>query len=88
MEVKILKDEKDNLIMEVDNQTIAELLRVYLNKDEAVALAAWKRDNPDRPVLFEVKTKGKSAKKALEDAAAAIEKDTSKLADDFKKAVK
>jgi len=88
MEVKVIKDEKDNLIVELDNQTIAELLRTYLNEDDAVTLAAWKREHPDKPVIFEIKTKGKAAKKVLEDAVSAVEKDTDKLVEEFKKAVK
>jgi DNA-directed RNA polymerase subunit L len=88
MEVKIVKDEKDNLLIEIDNQTVAELLRVYLNKDDAVELAAWKREHSDKPVIFEIKTKGKTAKKALNDAIASIEKDTGKITDEFKKAIK
>ena len=78
MEVKILKEEKDNLIIETDNQTVAEVLRVYLNKDESVQLAAWKKNNSNKPAIFEIRTKGKTAKKALEDAASKIEKDTEK----------
>jgi DNA-directed RNA polymerase subunit L len=88
MEVKILKDEKENLVIELDNQTIAELLRVYLNKDEAVSLAVWKKEHPNKPVIFEIKTKGTSAKKALVDAVEAVDKDAAKLLEDFKKAVK
>lgn len=88
MEAKVLKDEKDNLVIEMDNQTIAELLRVYLNEDDSVKLAAWKRDHPDKPVVFEIRTSGKSAKKALEDASSKVEKDTSKYLEDFKKAFK
>ena len=88
MEVKILREEKDNIVLEIDNQTVAEILRVYLNEDDAVTMAAWKREHPDKPVLFELKTKGKSAKKAFEDAAAAVEKETEKILDDFKKAAK
>ena len=88
MEVKIIKEEKDNLVLELNNQTVAEILRVYLNEDSSVELAVWKREHPEKPVILEVKTKGKSAKKALEDAASAIEKDTEKYAEEFKKAVK
>jgi len=86
MEVNILKDEKDNLVMKVDNQTVVELLRVYLNKDSAVEMAGWKREDPNKPVVFEIKTKGKTAKKALGDAIAAVEKDTGKYLNEFKKA--
>lgn len=88
MEIKILKDEKDNLLVEMDNQTVAELLRVYLNKDDAVELAAWKRENPNKPVIFEIRTKGKSARKVLSDAISTVEKDTGKILDEFKKAAK
>jgi DNA-directed RNA polymerase subunit L len=88
MEVNVVKDEKDDLIVELDNQTVAEILRVYLNKDDSVSLAAWKREHPEKPVIFEIKTKGKSAKKALEDAAAHVQKETEKYLDEFKKAVK
>lgn len=88
MEVKIIKNEKDNILLEMDNQTVAELLRVHLNEDECVQMAAWKREHPDKPVIFEIKTKGKGAKKALEDAAAKIEKETEKILDEFKKSIK
>jgi len=86
MEVNIVKDEKDNLVVNVDNQTIAELLRVYLNKDSSVELGVWKRDDPNKPVTLEVKTSGKAAKKALSDAVAAAEKDINKYLAEFKKA--
>jgi len=88
MDVKIIKEEKDNLVLEISNQTVAEILRVYLNEDDSVQLAVWKREHPEKPVILEVKTKGKTAKKALEDAASQIEKDTEKYADEFKKALK
>ena len=88
MEVKILKDEKDNLVFELYNQTVAEILRVYLNNEDAFSLAAWKKDHPDKPVVFEIRTKGKAAKKVLEDAAEAIEKESNKYLEEFKKALK
>jgi DNA-directed RNA polymerase subunit L len=88
MEIKIIKEEKDHIIFETANQTIAELLRVYLNEDEAVELAAWKKDHPDKALTFELRTKGKTAKKAIADAISAIEKATDKYLDEFKKAIK
>jgi len=88
MEINVLKNEKDNILVEINNQTVAEILRVYLNEDSAVVMAAWKREHPDKPVHFEIKTKGKAAKKALEEAAAKIEKDTDKVLSEFKAAVK
>ena len=86
MEVNIIKDEKDHLILETDNQTIAEIVRVYLNKDSSVELAVWKKEYHEKPAIFEIKTSGKSAKKALADAISAVEKDTEKYLNEFKKA--
>lgn len=88
MEVKVLVDEKDKLVIEMDNQTVAELLRVYLNKEDAVELAAWRRENTDKPVKLEIRTKGKAAKKVFEDAVSAVEKDAAKISEEFKKAIK
>ncbi|MFH1358326.1 MAG: RpoL/Rpb11 RNA polymerase subunit family protein [archaeon] len=86
MEVKIIKDDKNDLEAEIDNQTIAELIRVYLNKDSSVKLGAWKKPHYSKPFILKVKTEGKSAKKALQDAIASVQKDLSKYKEEFKKA--
>ena len=85
MELKILRSEKDEIEVEVDSVTIVEILRVYLNKDSSVTFAAWKREHPTKNPILLVKTKGKSAKKAIGDAVASITKDLDKVEDDFKK---
>ena len=85
MEINILKSSKDEIEVELENLTIAEILRVYLNKDDNVSFAAWRRDHPtEKPVLL-VKTKAKTAKKAINDAVSSITKDLDKLESDFKK---
>jgi len=85
MDIKVLNSSKDEIEVEVESLTIVEILRVYLNKDSSVNLAVWKRKHPtENPVLL-VKTKGKSPKKAIDDAVKAATKDLDKLADDFKK---
>ncbi len=86
MEIKILKDEKNELKLQMDNLTIVELLRVYLNQDDSVKFAAWRREHPSKPPILEIKTAGKTAKKALQDAINRIEKDTDKILAEFKKA--
>jgi len=86
MDVKILKNEKQELIVEIGNLTIAEILRVYLNQDDSVKFAAWRREHPSKPAILNIKTSGKTAKKALQDAISAIEKDSSKLLQEFKRA--
>ena len=85
MEIKILKSSKDELEAELDSITIAEILRVYLNKDSGVSLAVWKREHPTKNPIILVRTKGKTAKKAVDDAVSAIVKDLDKLEADFKK---
>jgi DNA-directed RNA polymerase subunit L len=85
MELKILKDEKEDLEVQIDNQTVAELIRYYLNLDDAVELGAWKRDHYSKPIILKVVTKGKTAKKALQEAIAKAQKDLKKYGDDFKK---
>ncbi|MBU2562728.1 MAG: hypothetical protein KKF68_03650 [Nanoarchaeota archaeon] len=85
MEIKILKSSKDEIEIEFDNVTLAEILRVYLNKDSSVILAVWKREHPiENPILL-VKTKGKTAKKAVNDAVSLITKELDKLDSDFSK---
>ena len=85
MELNILKSLKNEIEVEFENLTIVEILRVYLNKDPSVKFAAWKRRHPtEKPILL-VKTKGKTAKKAINDAVSAIAKNLDKTESDFKK---
>ena len=85
MNINILKVEKEELEIEIDSITIAEILREYLNKDDDVKLAAWRREHPNKNPVLLVKTKGKTAKKAVVDAISQIEKESTKLLSDFKK---
>ncbi len=85
MEIKILKDTKEELEIQIDNQTIAELIRVYLNQDSAVKLGAWKKEHYSKPLKMKIISQGKSAKKALNDAIAKAQKDLKKYSDEFKK---
>jgi len=83
MKIDILRSSKDEIEMQVENLTIAELLRVYLNKDSSVTFAAWKREHPSEKTIFSVKAKGKTIKKAIGDAIVAIIKDLDKIEKDF-----
>jgi DNA-directed RNA polymerase subunit L len=85
MEVNVLKSEKDQIEIELGNVTIAEILRVYLNKDSSVDFAAWKRDHPTKNPVLAIKSKGKNPKKVVADAINAIVKDLDKVDSDFKK---
>lgn len=85
MELKILKDEKNEMEIEVDSLTIVELLREYLNKDNAVDFVAWKRDHPTKNPILKIITKGKTAKKAINEAISSITKELDKIEADFRK---
>ncbi len=84
MELKVINSSKDEIEVQVENLTLAELLRVYLNKDSSVTFAAWKREHPSEKPILKVKTKGKTVKKAINDAVGAAEKDLDKFEKDFK----
>jgi len=82
MEIKILKDEKNELDIEIGSLTIAEVLRVYLNKQGA-KLAAWRRDHPTKnPVLH---IEGDNPKKILKGAITMLEKEIDNVVNEFKK---
>ena len=82
MDIKILKDTKNELDIELDSLTIAEVLRVYLNKQGA-KLAAWKRDHPTKnPVLH---IEADNPKSLLKKAIKELEKEIDKIVDEFKK---
>lgn len=83
MEIKVSSQGKDSLDIEVNNLTIVELLRVYLQK-EGAKFAAWKREHPTKNPILHVE--GDNAKKLVEKAIAAIQKDIEKFSSDYKKA--
>ena len=83
MEVEILKEGKNEVEIGVDDVTVAEVLRVYLN-EQGIEFAAWRREHPSRPAVFKIQASGKTVKKAIGDAVSAIKKDL----DGIEKAVK
>jgi DNA-directed RNA polymerase subunit L len=87
MDMNILRESKEELEIEFPDITIAEILRVYLNKDSSVEFAAWKREHPTEKPKLLVKTKGKTASKAVKDAISAIDKELSKFSSEFKKMI-
>ncbi len=78
MNVEVVTAEKNDLEVKLDNLTVAEILRVYLNEG-GVEFAAWRREHPFKPLTLKVKTSGETAKKAVSDAVSAIKKDLDKL---------
>jgi len=82
MQIKILKQDKKQLDVEIDNLTIVELLRVYLNK-EGANLAAWRREHPTKPPVLHIEAD--NPKKLLQKAISAVTKDLDTATDEFKK---
>ena len=82
MEIKILKDEKNELDIELSSLTIAEILRVYLNK-EGVKLAAWRREDPAKSPILHIEDS--NPKKLLKKAISTIEKEVDAVVNEFKK---
>lgn len=85
MKANFLKDEKNDAEIELDNLTIAEILRVYLAEDENVNFVAWKREHPTKNPVLKIKTQGKTVRKALQDAVSRIGKEADKLVEEVKK---
>ncbi len=82
MEIKILKEEKGVLDIELSSLTMAEILRVYLNK-EGAKLAAWKKEHQtSNPVLH---IESDNPKKLLKAAIVSMEKEIDKTLEEFKK---
>jgi DNA-directed RNA polymerase subunit L len=86
MQINYVKDEKNEVEIEIESITLAEIIRVYLAKDNSVSFVAWKREHSTKFLVLKIMTDGKSARKALEDAISKIEKDLDKLQSEFKKA--
>lgn len=85
MDINVLKNEKEEIELEIQSLTLVEILRVYLNKDSSVTFAAWRREHPTKNPVLLVKTKSKTAKKAVNDAINSITKDLDKFEADVKK---
>jgi DNA-directed RNA polymerase subunit L len=82
MEIKIIHEDKGLIDLEIDNLTIVELLRVYLNKQD-IKMAAWKREHPTKnPVL---RVEADNAKKVVLRAVDAIQKDLESFVTEYKR---
>ena len=84
MNIEVVKNLKDEMELKIDNLTIAEILRVYLYEHGA-DFAAWRREHPSKPLVFNIKSKDKTARKAIADSVSAIKKDCDALLKAVKK---
>ena len=83
MEIEIIKKEKNEIELKIDNITIAEILRVYLNK-QGVDFAAWRREHPSKPIIMLIKS-SKNVNKEVSGAIEVIKEDLSKIVSLVKK---
>jgi len=88
MEIKIIKNEKKAIEIELDNLTVAELLRDMLWLDKDTEIAAWHREHYTKNPHLILHTKSKDAKKVLLDTIEKIKKMNAELSSEFKKAFK
>lgn len=83
MNIEIVKEDKNEIELKIDNVTVAEILRIYLN-EQGVEFAAWRREHPSRPVLMKIKHSG-NIKKVVSDSVNAVKKECDALVAGLKK---
>ncbi len=84
MNIEILKHDKNDIELKIDNPTIAEIMRVYLY-NQGIEFAAWKKEHPTKPLIMKIQSSGKTVKKTISDAVAAVKKDLDKISAAIKK---
>ncbi len=91
MKVVVLKDEKNLLELKIEGErhSFPALLKSRLLLDKDVVFVSYSLDHPnDYFCKFILKTKSKSAKKALEEAVKSVEDDFEEFSAKLKKAFK
>ena len=78
MNIEVLKNDKNDVELKVDNLTIAEILRVYMYQ-QGIDFAAWRREHPSKPLIFKMENSGDSVKKVVGNAVSAIKDDCDKI---------
>lgn len=84
MNINVTKSEKNELELEIDNLTVAEVIRAYLYQ-EGADFAAWRREHPSKPIVMKIQSSEKTVKKAISDAVDALKKDCDKMLSEIKK---
>ncbi|MGV8142347.1 MAG: hypothetical protein ACP5NS_01780 [Candidatus Pacearchaeota archaeon] len=78
MNVEVISHSANECEVSVDNITVAEILRVYLN-EEGIKFAAWRRNHLTQPAIFRIESSGKTVKKSISEAVSVISKDIDSL---------
>lgn len=88
MKLEVIKNHQNHLEFKImgERHTFPNLLKTKLLKDPNVAFVAYKLEHPmDNDSLFVLKTKGKTAKKALTEACKDITDELEAFEKSFKK---
>jgi len=83
MNIEIIKQDKGDVELKIDNTTIAEIVREYLNEND-IDFVAWKREHPTKPVIMKISS-NKGIKKEVSNAVSSIKKDLDKIVKSIKK---
>ncbi len=83
MNVELARQDKVSAELRLDNITIAEIIRVYA-VEHGADFAAWRREHPSKPVIFQIKSE-KGAAKTVSAAVSALKKDLDALRAGLKK---
>ncbi len=78
MNVEVISHSANECEVRVDNLTVAEILRVYLN-EQGIKFAAWRRDHLTQPPILRIESSGKTVKKAIAEAVSGVSKDVDSL---------
>ena len=84
MEVKFLKNDKNDVEVQLEDLNLAEILRIYLNNDSEVTFVAWKRQHMTEDPILKIKTKSKDVKSVVKSAIEAITSDLDSILGNFK----
>ena len=76
MNIEIVKEDKSEIELKMDNVTVAEILRIYLNENGA-DFAVWRREHPSKPVLMKIKAG--NVRKVFSDSVAQLKKECGSL---------
>jgi len=85
MQITMRKRENKELEMEIDNITIAEILRVRLSENPNVSFVAWRREHPTKNPIMLIKTKDKEVSKIVREEIAKLDKELAELETKFSK---
>lgn len=84
MNVEIVSEEKNSIELHVDNLTIVEVLRNYMDSN-GVDFVAWRKEHPSKPLVFKASVLEGTVKKSISEGISSIRKDLELVEKSLKK---